>query len=190
MTPEAILGLVIALIFLVGMISAETEEEQPWTWLLNTTLLVGGVIYHVWLHKNFMAWVGSVDWAASSLAVLVYFVAGAVWSVYKWYSYVSKKSITLVEDYKNYVDYEKMYSREDTIVSKSEWIMSKLEMKDHLHRISSWISYWPASFSYTLVFHFLFNFFKRVGTFIAERFESLYRSIATAVITRAIKQPK
>lgn len=122
--------------------------------------LVFSLIY--W--KSFSAF--HFDWRAIAVSVLVYVVAGVIWSIFRWFRYV-----------KECADYYKQYPSQSNYSS----LQDKIDAGENKSRITAWIAYWPWSLVWNLI--------GDVCVTIYEQLQGVYQNISNKAL-KNIPQPE
>lgn len=147
------------------------------------TLSVVGFFSLLWLLGvfNVFGYMAKNPWK-SPLYVGGYFVAGALWSVVKWYVYVINQRSRYDDARANFLENINVKSGSLTDELKIKWEthleMIRLEVKPqarkHMGKLLTWATYWPWSFLWT----FVDDFVKRVFKLILLRLQAVYQSIS------------
>ena len=140
----------IVAVFLWGIYTWAVEQDS-YVWSLIFT--VGFIIiYWNWIATIF------INWQLTLFVLGGYLLAGAIWSVYRWF----RKCRTFV---KNNPDKEK------------KWYKQRLLPSENKSQITGWIVYWPFSLVWNIVGDFL--------TTIFDSLQHVYEKVTDSVINKS-----
>lgn len=120
-------------------------------------LLVTGALYQWFGHIHIFEWV-KANPKTLLLYLFAYLLAGFLYSLYKWTSFVHQQV---------------KHSYGDKV--------SEISIESYTDRIINWMAYWPFSFLWTL----LNDPIRRFCEFIVLNTKELYQNIANGIINRA-----
>lgn len=132
------------------------------------------VLLSVWMgliHLPLFTWIREHPWQAV-LYVAGYFVAGAIWSVAKWYFAESERVRQVRERYADHV------KQSNHVMSWPEYAATrKTDPSAHTREIKWWIAFWPLSMLWTL----LNDPLRRAARRIAYELRGVYQRITDRV---------
>jgi hypothetical protein len=140
--------LLCSLLSIVFIACIENENH----WLPTVASIALAAIY--W--KGFVAL--GMTWQGVAIGVLVYAVAGMVWSIYRWYRFVKEQA----------EDYRKRYGTSLTDSQRRD-LKSDISVSSNKALITGWIAYWP----WSLVWNVTGDFFKTIY----EQLQGVYQRI-------------
>jgi hypothetical protein len=190
----------VGIIILTAIVMAVLIETEKTGWVATiTTALIVFVVYSFkdpildFITSNTLLFIGYI---------LGYIAIGVVWSIIKWYVYVSDKMKLFKQvrqdyinmygdidkDWKKYTEYlsinrsKFMFNEYVTDIYKSDTkqsIVDKIlpQASEHKALITSWISHWVISFVAT----FLNNPLRRLFEYLFERLSGVFNSISVSV---------
>lgn len=169
MTPLFIIASLIAvfLIILFLEVSLEKDEDSGGGW--QSTIVVAGFLIAYWfldgsdnIRNAFSYVINNV--VTVILYVLGYIAIGGIWSIVRWYFFLSFKSNKALDKINTMDSYSNSYSKAFTIPTASE----------NKYRIMTWMVYWPFSAVWTLINQPVRNTFR----FVYIKLEGVYNSIS------------
>lgn len=119
------------------------ENDNQWLPTMVSVALVA--IY--W--KGFVAL--GMTWQGVAIGVLVYAVAGMLWSVYRWFRYVKEQAAS----------YRQRYGVSLTDSQRRE-LKSEISVSDNKSRITGWITYWPWSLLWNIAGDFVKTIYEQL----------------------------
>ena len=160
----------------VGFLVYYTESEDD-NGNANIGIALGLVALYFFGNKNFFNELGQSilnnPWNAVGLFAM-YIILGSVWSVIKWFFYLKKERMKILERQKIYSYSTPQFNIEDYSIGKNKV------------RIMSWMLYWPVSGLWTLIN----DPFKKAFEYIIEHFGKFYDKMVFKILGDLVKKPE
>lgn len=137
------------------------ENENHW---LPTTILVALTA----VYWKSLAALG-LSWQGLTIGIIVYAVAGMVWSIYRWFRFVKTQAD----------DFRKRYGTSLTDSQRRD-LRSEISVSSNKALITGWIAYWP----WSLVWNVTGDFFKTIY----EQLQGVYQKITDKALAGFGKQ--
>jgi hypothetical protein len=120
--------------------------------------------------------------------VILYFVMGVAWSVFKWYWWVGKTADELKEQKTRIIE-DRFSHIKDVDDEKREGFWAKHvkesipSPRHHKSKILRWMGYWPISVAWFV----LNDFVREIFNHLYYRFVAIYQKISDAAINKALR---
>lgn len=155
--------------FLLAFVNVlENDEVNGWA----LSLILGVYVIGNYFFGNKDFFINVLIWAKNNpfdtiLYFIGYFMMGLIWSIARWYYYVSDR----LEQQK--YEFDNRYSKTE----KDKFVPSLPSYSENKDLIALWISYWP----FSILWNSTYKFFRRISIWIRNRFEKVYNSISDSL---------
>jgi Ca2+/Na+ antiporter len=158
----------IALLVIWGIILVinHISYEEDYEWAIGPTIALGIILFFIPSGKD-LWYFFLANLKLGIIAIVLYFVIGFFWSLFKWYRFLIKdrdKQIKTIEEE------AKLYSRKPDKIRVPKF-------SDNKALISNWITFFPVS----MLAQALRLVFKDIATYIAQIYNKSYTKIVKYV---------
>jgi hypothetical protein len=143
---------------------AVIEETKSWGGFMIVPLLFV-ILYTIYKEDAVTRFILEIEYLTLAIGFAIYTVAGAIWSFIKWGFFVKKKH----NSYLDSIEIDKGMKGYDPIKQ------AKFEMplaRENKGEIIYYMSYWPVSFTYDLVFKGLVKYFKNIFNLLEKQYDA------------------
>lgn len=140
----------------IGLLFTAIAYDSPFGAFVST--IAAGSIVHFLIGFNLYEFAVQ-NQVALYIILALYFPIGVIWSLFKWYLYLTKVK-------EEHLDKKKRYSQDRVYLVKPE-------ASDNKGRIIAWISYWPISIIWTLIADFVTGVARRIYNKISGLFDKI-----------------